>query len=138
MDINEINTCSETTLDHIRTLKENKVKCIIQNTQRKEFTIIHIDSCIQSISCNLKCDYGVYDADNFCFIELKGSDIKHGVAQLESSLKLFSSFFKEKSKKCLLCTRTVPSAGPKIEIVKKKFLKRSGIPLYLRESINIE
>ena len=135
MTQNEIDSCTRTTENPRIPLRENKSSLMIENPNRKVIYIITIDPCIKSLQDKLKCDYGAFDQNNFFFIELKGSDTKHGVAQLESSIKLFSPFFTDKKKSCVLCATRFPKAGPGVAQIKKSFYAKNKIHLQITNNI---
>ncbi|MCC2644975.1 MAG: hypothetical protein K0R94_753 [Burkholderiales bacterium] len=82
-------TC--TTSSH--SCEENKRRFEINSTleERKNLRKIKVDGCVYNSShIEKRCDYIFIFKEIFsCFIELKGKDIKHAVAQLETSLQNF-------------------------------------------------
>lgn len=67
------------------------------NNKEKEVAQYHIDNKHNSVtSNNVRCDYAIYifdrknknlDDDRLIFIELKGSDIKQGIRQIEQTIR---------------------------------------------------
>lgn len=135
MTKDEIVSCTSCNENPLISLREKKSSLRIENPNRKKVNIIRIDSCIKSIQDTIKCDYGAYDQNNFFFIELKGSDIKHGVEQLESSLRIFSSFFSDRKKSCVLCATRIPRASTEPYEIKKKFYSKNKVPLLITDNI---
>lgn len=63
-------------------------KFIGYNNENKEFYTYRVDDCIISGE-HLKCDFLLINEDEQItyFVELKGSDVKHAVMQIENTLK---------------------------------------------------
>lgn len=133
----EIKLCTTTINVPSKHLKENKVGVRIINMNKSDFSIVSIDGCIKSIQDNRKCDFAVYDSKKLFFIELKGSDVKHGIDQLSETVALFSSFWKNKEKRCILCAHHIPKASIDKMIAKQKFYKQHKIHLEFENTIYV-
>ncbi len=127
-----IKECTRKTKDSIVQVEENGRRFYIKNQARKQFCIVKIDKCYQI--AGIKCDYLIYypEKEICMFIELKGKDLKHAVAQLTATIKNLRKNCKK------IEAYAVLSATPKIntslqnEIIN---LKRQGIQF---ESTNRE
>lgn len=68
-------------------VQEQKSKVIFHNPNQHEVQEITVDGCV--VTEGERCDYLllVDDADVSVFVELKGSDVKHALEQLEETHK---------------------------------------------------
>ena len=100
--------CTRKTKNSIVQVEENGRKFLIKNKSKKQFCVVKIDGCYP-IS-GIKCDYLIYypEKEICMFIELKGKDLKHAVAQLTATIKALSKSCKS------IEAYAVLSATPKI------------------------
>jgi hypothetical protein len=103
-------------------LQENKSKITFLNADRNKIQIIRIDGCVIKDNKTLRCDYGVVPCDEVeIYIELKGSDIKHAVRQIESTISLLSSNPQKIRKLCFIVSTRVPRQTTSIQQLKIHF-----------------
>jgi hypothetical protein len=87
---------------------KNDCHFVINNTSRQSITIVHIDGCV--IKQGIRCDYLVLPETvvptEEIYIELKGSDVKHAIDQLENTILKISSNVKDTNKQCFIIVRS--------------------------------
>jgi len=91
-------------------MKEGKVRYIAHNPHRKHLSHFRVDGCL--IREGRKCDEMIVDAnDDVCYlIELKGTDLKSAIEQINASLDHFSiKFGNIKFKGRIVVTRNSPA-----------------------------
>lgn len=141
-----ISTCNKCNNNRVIKVSENKSSFIITNLSRKYINTIQVDGCF--ISSGNKCDYlfeileGICDNDvsKVLYVELKGTDIEHAIKQLKATINHCNSIHANSIKECYIIAVRVPKAGPKTQVLKKKFKTTTNIPLYIdtvSKNINI-
>jgi hypothetical protein len=75
--------------------KENKSKFTVRWERKGELSIcrIKVDGCLITDPTQKKCDYVflICPEQEFLFVELKGTEIKHGIQQLLATIEFFRS-----------------------------------------------
>ncbi len=131
-------------------LKSTEHKCFCEKTSAKEknrtFTIdkrkapkeqfcrIEVDNCLIKDGNIKKCDFVFVRCINneHYFVELKGSDIKHAIKQLETTIKYFKqqADLKKKQIFAYIVSNRVPSnSNQQFNSMKKRFMKNIGAGL---------
>ena len=59
------------------------------------------------------------------YVELKGSDVTHGIEQLESTINTCKAIHSQLYKECYIVASKVPSSGTSSQVLKKQFIKNS-------------
>lgn len=80
------NQCAIFSEEKILVVQENRCEYRVHNLNKKQLCKVTIDGCY--ITEGIKCDYLVINCNdnNAYFVELKGSDIFHGIEQLEATI----------------------------------------------------
>jgi len=98
----------------------------IINNNEKNITFIAIDSCIYNSDDDTRCDFAIYDENNFCFVELKHTEKrtswkrhrKKAQEQLESTINDFKSVAITDNKQLeayMCCTCKISNKNTKIK-----------------------
>jgi len=126
------NICTTHGNDSIVKFEENLSVMYIQNSQRAPYITVKIDGC--DITTGNKCDAGaiLIKTEETLLIELKGSDIDHAVTQLTATLKNYS-LTRKGNIKCFIISSNNPNSSTKNQIVKTKFLTKTGIQLFIEK-----
>lgn len=118
----------------IITIKDSGEKFYLENSKRRKIVTYILDKCIikdaQSADFFVKIDKGM----NF-LVELKGKDLEHAIAQIESSIPTAKSIIEYKGDitgivKC----RQVPKAGRTVLKQREKILKNYGVKIMISSS----
>ncbi|XZN94446.1 MAG: hypothetical protein ACM65K_16275 [Microcoleus sp.] len=108
--------CEEYRCDTKIVLQENKSKITFLNPNQDKILTIKVDGCVISDNETLRCDYALMPSDEIeIYVELKGSDIAHAVAQLESTIGLLSDNAQKIKKLCFVVSTRVPKQTPSIQ-----------------------
>lgn len=108
---------------------EKKARIVFLNPSRKAYDRITVDGCV--ITEGNKCDYLLKSCeyDDQYFVELKGEDLNHAVAQLESSFEKLLDNRNEVRKKAFVVSS---NSGMRInthrQLIEKRF-KKMGVDL---------
>jgi len=119
--------CQTKTKDPLIPLREPRTRSqlIIANPNRSEVTVIKVDGCEITDNLTLRCDYAVDPHNGIeVYVELKGSDIKHAIEQLESTISLMSSNPQLAAKLCIVVSTRVPRQGTNIQALQRRFMLR--------------
>jgi hypothetical protein len=128
-------SCNTTTNNKIISVSENKRTFRIKNNSIFTINEVKIDGCYKETGA--KCDFlfeiiEKTDVSIVFYVELKGSDISHAIEQLEATIEYCISEHKDvDKKKCYIVASKFPSSGTKSGILKKKFLKKNKIQLFI-------
>lgn len=124
--------CTEKRKDFKIVFKERKSKVFFDNSLRKECLCITIDGC--QITKRTRCDKLLICENTEYFIELKGSDVKHAITQLESSINLLSDKDTYICKAYIISTSVSPKISTNIQKSKLDFKKRLHTELYVERT----
>lgn len=110
--------CASVGKDSRLCLKEQRSVMYIINKDRLKYTKIQIDGCDKLDG--IKCDYGVYlhNTDQRLLVELKGSDIKHAVDQIQATLKYYGL---AEGVICFIISSNIPLSSTESQLLKAKF-----------------
>ena len=129
----------EKPLENCTDPKGGKSTFRLVNTERKNFSKINFEDCVYEGKENeTKCDYAfIYDNVIF-YVELKGSDVRKGYAQLSATIAETSKCFPEKAIKA----RMVVSKNNAPNIARKsvgyKKLIRKTTDIIVKQKVLIE
>lgn len=119
--------CSCRTNNKTIALKEHRAKLEIKNTTQKEVVICCVDPCMTMLERSLRCDYiALYeenDTQHVVYIELKGSDAKHGCKQLLATVERFSAIHARHKKHCRLAVHR-PPPNSRLQKYAQEFARR--------------
>ncbi|MEZ2228282.1 MAG: hypothetical protein ACBR50_18660 [Microcoleus sp.] len=117
--------CEKYRCDKKNVLQENKSKITFLNPNQDKILTIKVDGCVISDNETLRCDYALIPSDEVeIYVELKGSDIVHAVAQLESTIRLLSDNPQKIKKLCFVVSTRVPKQTPGIQQLQSQFKKK--------------
>jgi hypothetical protein len=127
--------CQRKTKDPIIPLREPKTRSqlVISNPDRDEITIIKVDGCEIVDNATPRCDFAIDPhTDLEIYVELKGSDVKHAIEQLESTISIISSNPKLARKLCIVVSTRVPRQGTNIQTLQRRFMLRYRATLRIK------
>lgn len=123
--------CVRITKDHKIALEEKASKIILVNDQRAAVTIIQVDGC--AINEGVRCDFLVVSAlHKEHFIELKGGNIDHALAQLERTIEILSVDQQKQMKCSFIISTRCPLTTTKIQELKLKFKQKYNSTLVIK------
>lgn len=134
-----ISSCNEATTNKIVSVSEKQRVFRVKNSSLLVINQVKVDGCYKTTDA--KCDYlfEIIQDEKITlvfYIELKGKDIPHAIEQLESTIQYCTSEHKNvKTKQCYIVASKVPSAGTASQVLKKKFLKKNKIQLFIDTKI---
>lgn len=114
----------------------NRSKFRLENPQRLEVRVIQVDDCV--IKQGVRCDYLVitpsqdrtFDSQEI-YIELKGSDVRHAVEQIATTIQKLCSNMSV-LKLCFIASTRCPMNSTQIQNLKKKFRKKYNAKLTIK------
>lgn len=114
----------------------NRSKFRLENPQKLRIKVIQVDDCV--IKHGVRCDYLVIAPSNDkssneqeIYIELKGSDVKHAVEQLATTIQKLTDNIPT-SRLCFIASTRCPINSTEIQNIKKKFKKRYKAKLTIK------
>jgi hypothetical protein len=126
--------CEEYKNDQEIVLKENQSKVTFLNPKSKKIRVIRIDGCV--ITSGLRCDYAIVPNSSIeIYVELKGSDIRHAVEQLKSTISQVSENTQRKSKLCLIISTRCPVLSAEIQNLKRHFKDKYNASFQIKNKI---
>lgn len=129
--------CRITSSNKIFVFEENKSKLTLQNINQIDSTKIIVDGC-EINDEGLRCDFMHIIEENEFYIELKGQDIIHALNQIERTMRLLSSDYKNAKKTSyVICTRS-PLNSTSIQNLVYKFRKNFNSKLIIKSSPHID
>ncbi len=133
-----ITTCNDCNANRRIVVSENRRSFIIDNRSSRSVNKVTVDSCY--MTTGRRCDYlfeilaaCVNDSapDEVFYIELKGSDIRHAVSQLEATLRHCRALHTAAAKECYIVASRYPKSGPSVQTIKKKFKDANDVQLFI-------
>ncbi len=125
--------CSEDSRHPWLVVAENRRVFRIRNPTNQTIKKLRVDGCLIEDE-RIRCDYA-FEVGARChcvvYLELKGSDIEHAVAQLVATLGYLAKRHQSKRKICHIVASRVPRAGPKIQILKLEMNRAHQAALYV-------
>ena len=116
--------------------RNNRSKFRLKNSKKLDVRVIQVDDCV--IKQGIRCDYLVIIPDNKkssdgseIYIELKGSDVKHAVEQLATTIKKLTDNMSA-SKLCFIASTRCPINSTQIQNIKNKFKQRYKAKLTIK------
>ncbi len=124
--------CVKTTKDKIIVFNEKRSNLRFKNDERLTVQKIKVDDC--EITEGVRCDYLMIAKNIEHYIELKGQDLNHAIAQIKRSIMILSTNVKLQDKvSYIICTRS-PYATPQIQHLQLVFKKQFNSALVIRSS----
>ncbi len=128
--------CEKRTRYKLIVREEKGRKFTIRNPDEIEVRVIQIDGCVfTNVTDGLRCDWlFVPTAGNVeIYVELKGSDIGHGIKQLESTIQKVSENVRRTPKCCyIVSSRSNPAFSTRIQVATKRFKKTYAAKLKVK------
>lgn len=114
----------------------NRSKFRLENPKKSKIKVILVDNCV--IKQGMRCDYLVIvpgknessDGQEI-YIELKGSDVKHAVEQLATTIQKLTNNISA-SKLCFIASTKCPINSTQIQNIKKKFKQKYKAKLTIK------
>lgn len=101
-------------------LKEKRSSIAFTNPKKRCVARVCVDGC--AITEGIRCDYLVVcDEGLERYVELKGCDVAHAVAQIERTITTLSADRKKQSKRAYVVSTRCPMASPEIQNIQKRF-----------------
>ena len=116
--------------------RNNRSKFRLENPRSLKVRVIQVDDCV--IKQGMRCDYLIiapskdksFDSQEI-YIELKGSDVKHAVEQIATTIQKLSPDMSV-SKLCFIASTRCPINSTQIQNLKKKFRKKYNAKLTIK------
>ena len=125
--------CVTEVKDSVIRFEENRSVIRFLNQERRTYKSVQVDGC--AITQGLKCDNLLTNKDETKerFVELKGSDIPHGLNQLRDSMQKLGEFPEER-KAYLIFTACSPAFSTRLQLAKKEFKKQYNAELIAKRT----
>lgn len=125
-----------TTQQRVIVFDENRRRIEFQNPSQKTVRKIALDDESLPEDFGLRCD-GILVCPSVTpnhehYVELKGSDIGHAVAQLRNSIQKLSRDVARQPKSCYVISSRVPRVGTDIQRVQRQFHSQLASMFYIR------
>ncbi|OHB78858.1 MAG: hypothetical protein A2Z25_23750 [Planctomycetes bacterium RBG_16_55_9] len=131
--MNSFADCESLVTDPLIVLQEKRSKITFNNPRRSTVRRVVVDGCV--ITKGPRCDYLlINDSSVEHFVELKGSDVRHALAQLESSIRQVSADVREGQKKAFVISTRCPLASTEVQAQQFYFRKKYKTTLIIRAS----
>lgn len=133
-----ISRCNSVSANNIVSVSENKRVFRIKNNSALTVNKVQVDGCY--ITTGLKCDFlfeiietrdSIENIKNVFYVELKGSNVTHAIDQLEATINNCRTIHNQIVKECYIVASKFPSAGTSSQVLKKKFIKKNNIQLFI-------
>ncbi len=119
----------------IITCFENGRKVNFINNKQRKMQRIHIDGCIipkGSTACDYLVRHVLAEPNAEYFVELKGTDVKHAIEQLEASIKKLSKASSLIRYAIVVSTHSHPAIRTDIQLGKKRLMNKYGFSLIVK------
>jgi hypothetical protein len=111
----------------------NRSKFRLENPNQLKIREVKVDDCV--IKQGMRCDYLVIAPEQEIYIELKGSDVKHAVEQLATTIghkHIKQLTDKSSLKLCFIASTRCPINSTEIQNLKKKFKQKYQAKLTIK------
>ena len=114
-------------------LREKRSAIVFLNPRRARIRKIVIDGCV--IKDGPRCDHLLIDAVPVeHFVELKGSNVRHALDQLEATIKQVSTDAETAAKRAYVISTRCPLASPAVQAHQRRFKRTYNAALIIRAS----
>ena len=129
---NKVETCIHPTTDSNIRFEENRRKIIFQNPEKRRYLRVDVDGC--TLREGMRCDKLLLSADEHeeRYVELKGTDVKHAITQLESTIDKLGEYDDDRHS-YVICTNVAPVLTTDIQKKQKHFKQTYHSDLVIRE-----
>ncbi|SEH04566.1 hypothetical protein [Candidatus Venteria ishoeyi] len=129
----DFDSCGTVLNNKIITASENRMKFVIKNKNSITVRKVIVDGCLINDE-RQRCDY-LFEINKpfteVIYLELKGKNIEYAIEQLESTIRICAKRHDKAGKRCDIVASRVPKMTTKTQNLKKKFLQKNQISLYL-------
>ena len=131
---NKVAACIRLTTDSKIKFEENKRSIIFLNPGRCTYKCVDVDGC--TITDGLRCDRILLSVDEReeRYVELKGTDVRHAIAQLEETIKTLGEFDDDRHA-YVICTNVSPALNTTCQAKIKDFKRKYKSELVIREKV---
>lgn len=129
--------CCKESKNPIIVVEECSRKFTINNPNKEFVCQVLVDNCLMK-GATERCDYLFEigeNCDSVIYVELKGADISKALRQLESTVAYTQSKHGSSRRFLHIVASRVPKAGPRIQELKVKIAKKTGIRLFVDTDI---
>ncbi len=126
--------CTEESRNKKVTVTEKRKKFVILNSKKNRIRKVQVDGCLIDDDRE-RCDYlcEIYKPSSLVFyVELKGKGIEKAISQLGATLGYCKTVHSGMEKRCYIVSSRVPQSGPKVQVLKKRFLQTHGVQLIIK------
>lgn len=125
--------CVREITDSVIKFEENRSVLRFLNPKRRAYKRVQVDGC--AITEGLKCDNLLTNQDETeeRFVELKGTDIPHGLDQLRASILLLGEHI-EGRRAYLIFTACSTAFSTKIQLAKMEFKRKYNAELIAKRT----
>ncbi len=123
--------CEKITSQALIVLKEKRSKITLKNDLQTKVRLIQIDGCV--IREGPRCDFLVINQKSIeHYIELKGSNVRRALIQIETTIKKVSSNSRQTKKHSFIISTRCPLLSPEIQAKKIYFKRRYNSTLNIK------
>lgn len=125
--------CETIVTDQRIVLREKRSNICFRNARRARIRKIVIDGCV--IKDGPRCDHLLIEAAPVeHFVELKGSNVRHALDQLEATIKQVSALAETAVKRAYVISTRCPLASPEVQAHQRRFKRAYNAALVIRRS----
>ena len=130
---NKVDACIVKTQESNIKFEENQKKIIFRNPSRLVFLKVDVDGCTIT-GKDIRCDKLLLSSDEHqeYYVELKGTGVKHAIAQIEETIKKLGEF-DDCRRAYIISTNVAPAFTTYIQMKAKFFKDKFKASLVVRE-----
>ena len=130
---NKVDACIVKTKESNIKFEENQRKIIFQNPSRLVYQKVDVDGCTITGKA-IRCDKLLLSSDEHreYYVELKGTDVKHAISQIEGTIKKLGEF-DDCRRAYIISTNVAPAFTTYIQMKAKSFKDKFKALLIVRE-----
>ena len=130
---NKVDACIVKTQESNIKFEENQKKIIFRNPSRLIFLKVDVDGCTIT-GKDIRCDKLLLASDEHqeYYVELKGTDVKHAISQIEETIKKLGEF-DDCRRAYIISTNVAPAFTTYIQMKAKFFKDKFKASLVVRE-----
>ena len=130
---NKVDACIVKTQESNIKFEENQKKIIFRNPSRLIFLKVDVDGCTIT-GKDIRCDKLLLACDEHqeYYVELKGTDVKHAISQIEETIKKLGEF-DDCRRAYIISTNVAPAFTTYIQMKAKFFKDKFKASLVVRE-----
>ena len=130
---NKVDACIVKTQESNIKFEENQKKIIFRNPSRLVFLKVDVDGCTIT-GKDIRCDKLLLSSDEHqeYYVELKETDVKHAISQIEETIKKLGEF-DDCRRAYIISTNVAPAFTTYIQMKAKFFKDKFKASLVVRE-----